>query len=165
MRQLRLEIYGTPAPQGSHRAFINKKTGRPIVTQDSEATRPWRDTVREFAHDHRPEGWVPLDGPLWARMVFSLARPASAPRRVLFPAARPDLSKLVRCVEDSLTEAGVWSDDARVVAYSRLAKVFAGSDDTDALDVPGVVIEVTDEPPRGAAPANFEAFMLAGRPT
>lgn len=163
MGWLRLEIHGTPAPQGSHRAFVNPKTGKAIVTQASAATRPWRDTVRAFAIDHKPLGWTPLDGPLWARMVFSVARPATAPKKVLYPSSRPDLSKLLRAVEDSLTEAGIWTDDARVVAYTRLAKVFAGSEDPDALDVPGVLVEVTDEVPASLAEFMRRSFVEEGR--
>lgn len=30
----------------------------------------------------------------------------------------PDTSKLIRAVEDSLTDAGVWTDDSRVVGYA-----------------------------------------------
>ncbi len=35
----------------------------------------------------------------------------------------PDLSKLLRGIEDAITEAGLWADDARVAEYVRLAKV------------------------------------------
>jgi Holliday junction resolvase RusA-like endonuclease len=44
-------------------------------------------------------------------------------------------------VEDALTAAGVWVDDARVVEYTRLAKVFC-NEDPEALDRPGVVIHI-----------------------
>jgi hypothetical protein len=36
----------------------------------------------------------------------------------------------------------VYSDDARIVAYGRLAKVYAGSNDPDALHIPGAVIRI-----------------------
>jgi Holliday junction resolvase RusA-like endonuclease len=54
----------------------------------------------------------------------------------------PDLSKLIRSTEDALTDAGVWTDDARVVAYHQPRKVYAGSADPDALHTPGAVIRV-----------------------
>ena len=55
--------------------------------------------------------------------------------------ANPDLSKLLRSTEDALTDAGLWADDARVVEYERLAKVYPG-EDPEALPVPGVRIEI-----------------------
>lgn len=149
-----LEVRGLPAPQGSKR-----HVGRGIMIESSKHVKPWRQDVRAAA-----EAWVaarpslyPIDGPLSVDMVFSMPRPkghygtgrnshqikASAP---VFPQGMPDLSKLVRSTEDALTSAGLWRDDARVVEYGRLAKVYAGdtSDfgDPDALDVPGAVIRV-----------------------
>ena len=100
----------------------------------------WRDDVRAAALAIAPA--APLDGPLSVRMVFTVAKPKSAPkRRRTWPATMPDLSKLARSTEDALTSAGIWADDARVVEYTRLAKVFPG-EDPEALDVPGVRIEV-----------------------
>ena len=82
-------------------------------------------------------GLATLDGPLRVRMVFTLPKPASAPKRcTTWPMRTPDLSKLARSTEDALTDAGIWRDDARVVEYSRLAKVFPG-EDPEALAVPG----------------------------
>lgn len=94
----------------------------------------------------------PLDGPLRVEMAFTLARPSSHYRtgrnRALLragaplrPSGTPDLSKLARAAEDSLTDAGIVKDDARIVEYSRLAKVFIG-EDPDALPMPGVLIRV-----------------------
>ena len=53
----------------------------------------------------------------------------------------------MRSTEDALSDAGFWADDARVVEYGRLAKVFPG-EDPDALQSPGVVIrgETVQEP-------------------
>ena len=157
---LRIVAHGIPAPQGSKRGFINKHTGRIVMREQSSRVEPWRDTVRHEALqvvggygrvDH-VDHVAPIDEPVVADMVFTFARPKShyrtgrnahllrdgAPAR---PDGPPDLSKLARAVEDSLTDAGVWRDDARVVEYGRLAKVYAG-EDGDALDRPGVLIRV-----------------------
>ena len=84
----------------------------------------------------------PFDGPLRLRMVFTLQKPASAPKRTrTWPIRYPDLSKLTRSTEDALTSSGLIADDARIVEYSRLAKVFPG-EDPEALDSPGVVIHL-----------------------
>jgi Holliday junction resolvase RusA-like endonuclease len=75
-------------------------------------------------------------------MVFTLPKPKSAPkRRRSWPNRTPDVSKLARSTEDALTTAGIWADDARVVEYTRLAKVFP-REDPDALESSGVVIEI-----------------------
>lgn len=136
--------YGRPAPQGSKK-FVgrSKKTGRPLMIEMSKHVKPWRSVVEDAARaviDTDP-GFVKLDGPLRARMVFTIARPAK-PKYTTAPAVMPDLSKLLRATEDALTIAGLWADDARVIEYERLAKVFPGCD-VEALDAPGVRITVT----------------------
>ena len=129
-------VVGTPAPQGSKRHI-----GRGVMIESSKAVKPWREAVKTAALDVM-DGRPALDGPLVVRMVFTLRKPASAPKkRRTWPDRTPDLSKLIRATEDALTEAGVWADDARVVEYERAAKVFPG-EDAEALHLPGVRIEV-----------------------
>jgi crossover junction endodeoxyribonuclease RusA len=147
--EIRLVVYGHPAPQGS-----KKHVGKGVMVESSKYVKPWREDVRASAEawiaPRRP--WVSLDEALLVRMVFSFARPRShyrtgrnahllrdgAPAR---PHGIPDVSKLARSTEDALTSAGIWRDDARVVDYGRLAKVYVG-EDPEALDAPGVVITV-----------------------
>lgn len=135
-------VYGSPAPQGSKKFVgIAKSTGRGIMVESSKRVKPWRDDVKGTALAVR-NGAAPLDGPLVARMVFTLPKPASAPkRRRTWPDKKPDVSKLVRSTEDALSDAGVIRDDARIVEYSRVAKVFPG-EDPEALEAPGVRIEI-----------------------
>lgn len=134
--------YGRPAPQGSKRAIPNRHTGRISQVESSRALKPWREDVRQAALGALPSTWFPLDGPLAVVMVFTMPKPVAAPkRRRSWPDRTPDLSKLCRGVEDAITSAGVWRDDARVVEYDRLAKVFPG-EDVDALDRPGVRVRI-----------------------
>lgn len=73
-------------------------------------------------------------------MVFTLPKPLSAPkRRRTWPDKKPDLSKILRSTEDALTDSGIIRDDARIVSYSRLEKVYPG-EDPEALEAPGVRI-------------------------
>ena len=138
-----LTVRGMPAPQGSKSYKGMTKDGWAILTESSKKVRPWRMDVKAAAEALIARtGMAPLDGPLIASMVFTLPKPASAPkRRRTWPMRTPDLSKLLRSTEDALTDAGLWADDARVVGYERLAKVYPG-EDPDALPVPGVVITV-----------------------
>ena len=132
--------YGQPAPQGSKR-----HVGRGIMVESSKAVKPWREAVKAAALDALPTPWTPLAGPLTVRMVFTMPRPKSAPKSRVAPDRIPDLSKLARATEDALTDVGVWEDDARVVDYERLAKVWTGYD-TEALPIPGVVVGVSTDP-------------------
>ena len=168
---LTLAVYGRPAPQGSKRAFINKHTGRAQMTEQSPLVGAWRDTVRTTAIQELAglEGF-PLDGPIVATFVFSMPKPGSIPRdRLGRPSVAPDVSKLARSTEDALQDAGVLRDDALIVEYVRLAKVYAGLGDPDALGTPGAVIRIWrladiqlwGAPATPAAPALFEPSALS----
>lgn len=140
-----ITVYGQPAPQGSKR-----HVGNGVMVESSKHVKPWREAVKTAALDARlidawpAQVYVPtIDAPVLVRMVFTVRKPTSAPkRRRIWPDRMPDLSKLARSTEDALTDAGLWRDDARVVEYERLAKVFPG-EDPEALDSPGVRITIT----------------------
>jgi Holliday junction resolvase RusA-like endonuclease len=136
----RIVVYGNPAPQGSKK-FVGMVNGHGMMAESSKKVKPWRQDVVAAAIAVRGSN-PPLDGALSVRMVFTLPKPKSAPkRRRSWPNRTPDVSKLARSTEDALTTAGIWADDARVVEYTRLAKVFPG-EDPDALDSCGVTIEI-----------------------
>ena len=141
---MKIIVYGNPAPQGSKRFVgLAKKTGRGIMVESSTKVKPWRQDVKAAAIAAR-NGSAAIDGPVRVRMVFTLAKPASAPkRRRTYAMRKPDLSKLARSTEDALTDAGVLADDARIVEFERLAKVFPG-EDPEALESPGVRIEISE---------------------
>lgn len=146
---LTITVHGVPGPQGSKKARPVYKgrgadrvfTGRVAQQESSKKVKPWREAVEQAALEAMMPGapWR-LDGPLVAEFVFSLPRGKTVRRT--HHTTYPDLSKLIRSTEDALTKAGVWADDARVVAYHRPRKVYAGDADPDALAVPGAVIRV-----------------------
>lgn len=142
---IKLVIYGHPAPQGSKR-FVGMKAGRGVMIESSAKVKPWRQDVMAEALKVRGSA-APLDGPLSVRMIFTVPKPASAPKRKrTYPMRKPDLSKLIRSTEDALVDAGLIADDARIVEYQRAAKVFPG-EDLEALESPGVRIEIADYQP------------------
>lgn len=131
---MRFEVRGTPVPQGSIRSLGK---GRPSIHGNAGRLLPWREHVQheaERATGARP----PITGPVALRVAFVVPRPASAPKRIVWPAKRPDIDKLIRAVMDALTAAGVWLDDAQVVELTA-SKTFPGR---GYLDVPGAVITV-----------------------
>lgn len=133
-------VYGIPGPQGS-KSFKGMRGGKAIMAESSKKVKPWREAVHAAALQVR-NGASPIDAPIRARMVFTMPKPASAPKtRRTYPMRMPDLSKLCRSTEDALTTAGIWRDDARVVGYSRLEKVYPG-EDPEALEAPGVRITI-----------------------
>lgn len=136
---MRIVVYGSPAPQGSKKFVGRTKEGRGIMAESSKKVRPWRQDVKAAALAVR-DGAAPIDAPVRVRMVFTVPKPASAPKRKrTFPCRKPDVSKLARSTEDALVDAGLIVDDARIVTYDRLAKVYPGEDE-DALEAPGVQI-------------------------
>jgi Holliday junction resolvase RusA-like endonuclease len=139
---LTIIVFGDPAPQGSKRFVgIAKHTGRGILVEQSKKVKPWRQDVAAAARE-AVSGGKALDGNLAVRMVFTLPKPVSAPKtRRTWPNKRPDISKCCRSTEDALVTAGAIADDARIVEYSRLAKVFP-NEDPEALSSPGVRIEI-----------------------
>jgi Holliday junction resolvase RusA-like endonuclease len=146
-----LRVFGQPAGQGSKRPVI-AGNGRLRTVEQSKRVAPWRQDVRaaaeafvqrwEVEYAYLANRWTPLDGPLVVAMVFTLPKPKSAPKtRKTWPHSAPDAVKLARGVEDELTLAGIWKDDARVVEYVRLAKCFPG-EDPDSLRSPGALIRI-----------------------
>lgn len=86
------------------------------------AVYQWRGQVQQAVAEHTLE---PFTGAVQLELGFDLPRPAghsgtgrnagtvkrSAPP---WPSVMPDLDKLVRAVCDSITDAGLWHDDAQV---------------------------------------------------
>ena len=144
--------YGTPAPQGSKKFVGTDKAGRGILVESSKKVRPWRMDVKMAAEAARKAHGCTFDGPLVVSMVFTVKKPSSAPKsRQTWPDRMPDLSKLLRSTEDAITDAGLWADDARVVRYSNLAKVYPG-EDPDALASPGVKVRIAHQVARPVSP-------------
>lgn len=138
---MHLIVYGHPAPQGSKKFMGRTATGKGIIVDASDSTKPWRADVKAAAEGYLERYGLPtITHAVLVRMVFTFLRPKSTkPAKRPHPSVYPDLSKLARSTEDALSAAGVWADDALVVGYSRLAKVYAG-EDIEALQRPGAQI-------------------------
>lgn len=133
-------VVGRSVPQGSKRVVGFKKSrisGRmvSVMAESSRSHKPWRELVslqavvaafsplgREaakiFSH---PQQALKLEA------TFYLARPAShwsssgglsaTGRKYRHPTARPDVSKLLRSIEDSMT-GRIYYDDSQIVTES-----------------------------------------------
>jgi crossover junction endodeoxyribonuclease RusA len=116
-------VPGEPAPQGSKRGFVIG--GRAVLVESSAKNRPWRAAVANAALEARAAAGLtePLDGALSVTLHFQFVRPKSAPKRRTRPETRPDVSKLVRSVEDALTGVLIRDDSLIVDLVAR--KVYA----------------------------------------
>lgn len=127
-RVISFEVHGTPKPKGSARAFIAMKAGgkpRAIVTTDNKGLKSWETAVRFAAQ--AVAGDTLLMGPVTLTVVFYLQRPKSvSEKKRPHMTTAPDLSKLVRGIEDALNEV-LWKDDAQVVEIVA-SKVYAPVD-------------------------------------
>lgn len=136
-------VPGTPAPQGSKRAFRNKFSGKIAMVEQSKRAPNWRRDIHEAA-ESAMAGSEPLQGPLEVSLRFVFPRPAahmsargglkaSAP---LHMATGADVDKLCRGVLDALcirTGGRVIVDD-RMVAQLSATKEYG--------ERPGVFVEV-----------------------
>jgi len=114
----RIEFFahGTPAPQGSLRAFV--RNGHTILTSDNRRLKPWRSEVASCALARMEE--TGSQAPLFTRKVpvsldltFYFQKPKSTPRKQTSHIVRPDVDKAIRGILDSLTGI-LYHDDAQV---------------------------------------------------
>lgn len=155
MPVLTIETYGVPETQGSTRSFV--RGGKAVTTSDNTKLRPWRELVTNAARDAMTQtGWRQLAGPVRVEVTFWLPRPGSLPKtRDVRPVKGKDGDKMLRSIYDSLTNAGVYVDDAQVCSGSfdklyvvgpHLPKIYTPDFHRTA---PGAVITVqplSDEP-------------------
>ena len=88
----------------------------------------WRRMVQSAVTEAMAaiDGNPQITGAIELRLGFDLPRPAGhfgtgrnsgqvKPSAPTHPTVAPDLDKLVRCVDDAITDSGFWHDDAQVV--------------------------------------------------
>lgn len=141
-------VPGVAKPAGSKRGIALRKggvfTGRVAVVDDCETSRDWKTDVSLAAQ--RAYKDKPWNGPISLTLRFIVRRPKghyrsgknahlisdSAPPH---PTTKPDVTKLLRGVEDALTGI-LWLDDAQIVSQ-RCTKRYG--------DTPGVWIIMREE--------------------
>ena len=133
---------GTPVPQGSH--SVKMVRGKPILidradmqtkTQPSGRLTRWR-TIVGWAARRAMEGRRPFACAVALDVEFVIKRPSShyTSKGALTSSAppypgKPDLSKLIRAVEDAMTGI-VYADDAQVVCYRGIRKRYGAAGGT-----------------------------------
>lgn len=102
-------VEGTPIPQGSKTA-----TRRGVMFEANKKTKPWREHVTR--ETKRYAGRFAKDTAVHVDYIFIFEKPKSVKRKHM--SVKPDVDKLMRAINDSLTKAGVWGDDSRVTSGS-----------------------------------------------
>jgi len=113
-------VFGHPEPQGSMKAFMPKGARFPVVTSANKKLIPWRQEIARTALNEMAKEREGLEEPfgreipICVRLDFYLARPASLPKRAVWPVKKPDFDKLCRGAIDAMTGI-VYVDDSQVV--------------------------------------------------
>lgn len=157
-------VAGVPQPGGSKRLVRagGRADGRAILIDDCRRNKSWREVVAAAAWETMIGS--PLSGPLEVMFLFVVPRPRghygtgrnadrvreSAPD---FPSVKPDVLKLARAAEDSLS--GIcYIDDAQIVR-EHIAKVYG--------DDPGVRVVIRSlEGLSGTAADPWARFTIEG---
>lgn len=117
-------VRGFPAPQGS-KSYKGMRGGKPIIVDQCKTLPAWKSAVKLAATQAMFGKKMLVDTPVHLTCFFFMKRPkahykpdgtlrSNAPIRCL---TSPDLTKIVRSSEDSMTGT-VYDDDSRVVTQT-----------------------------------------------
>jgi Holliday junction resolvase RusA-like endonuclease len=129
MKSVSFTVYCRPQPQGSIRAFMPKGAKHPVLTSDNKELKSFRQEVSKVAMLVRNEAKAPgglifgKHEPVDLSATFYFQKPESVAKKRRHHVVKPDASKLVRSIEDSLTGI-IFHDDAQIVSYSRISKQY-----------------------------------------
>ena len=102
-------VHGIPVAQGRPRAV---RVGQSVRLYDPEKSASWKNLVALASLPFKPSS--PTTAALRMEVVVRLPRPKSLPKRIYYPAKRPDLSNYIKGVEDAIS--GIFFvDDAQIV--------------------------------------------------
>lgn len=128
--EISFDVFGEPAPQGSKKIIHGR-----LIEASGAKHKKWRKDVTLAAAEAISESGVGFfDDPIEVVTKIYVRRGPTVKRAL--PTVPADLDKLVRCIFDSITDAGVWKDDSQVVKVTAF-KVYA--DDRE----PGAFIQIS----------------------
>lgn len=130
-------VRSTPITQGSFQVFHRRGATSCIanlVSANGAQLKQWRRLVETQARNAM-RGREPFAGAVQVQMIFWLPTP-KVHRGETWAVinGRNDLSKLIRAVEDSMTDAGLWRDDA-LEARIEAEKRWCGEGERPGVDV------------------------------
>lgn len=144
---LQFVAYGEPISQGSVKAYA--VGGRAHVVSKNNDLTAWRETVRQAAASAAGNAWEMRMDAAFVELRFFLRRPSTAPKTIdVYPITGRDIDKFERAVLDSITNAGIWKDDNRVVDLASKKRYCVTPDLAKIYDpklhrrVPGVEVSI-----------------------
>lgn len=115
-------VSGKAASRGSKRPVTNKKTGKTMLIDSCKSSYKFMDAVKTAARNAMTG--APVGGPVVLYWLCRFARPKHhygkkglKPSAPVFHTQRPDISKLVRGIEDAMSTV-VFCDDSQIVSYA-----------------------------------------------
>ncbi len=135
-------VPGIPTPQGNLKPYtFKRKDGkvRAAMTEGTKGIKSWRMDVAVKAIQESRNGLNKVndkDAAVNMQIEFIMPRPASVTKRRRHPCVKPDLSKLVRAIEDALTGI-LYRDDAQICSLLVSKRYQTASD-----PAPGATISV-----------------------
>ena len=131
--EITFDVIGRPAPQGSKKSIGNNR-----FVESSKFLPAWRKAVRVAAEEAVIASmWARVSGPVELEVMFYLDRPSSISKTQRpYPIVPPDVDKLLRGVQDSLSGV-IYEDDAQIIRCLAW-KVYADT------RVPGAFIRVNE---------------------
>lgn len=134
-------VPGPPRGQGRPRFASKGRGGRPLPfvrTYTAKKDVDYAQLVKLHAVAARPEGWVPLTGPvqIFVRIVQKMPGPATWRREQKkghWSIKKPDASNVLKIVEDALT--GIAYVDDRQIAYAMVTKRVGSQGESPYVEV------------------------------
>jgi Holliday junction resolvase RusA-like endonuclease len=133
-------VSGTPIPQGSMKAFRVRNSDKIVMTHSNSKLSEWRNLVSDKAiNEARILDWAMAERgeAIEVKFSFKFPRPKSRKNDIRLT-TRPDLDKIVRSLNDSLTGI-LYEDDSQIDC------LYAEKSYISGREIPGVMIIVTKE--------------------
>ena len=127
MKEYKAVIFGEPVAQGRPRFF---RRGNLVKAYDPTKSREYKKYIQLIAKYNAPKtpvtGAVILSLKIYRKIpkVMSSKKRAAALSGKLRPTTKPDVSNILKGVEDALK--GIWyADDSQIVAYGEVGKWYS----------------------------------------
>lgn len=155
-------IPGACPPKGSR---VPVRPGSDKTRESSKRVEPWTIAAVKAMRTSLGEPLARFEGPVYVEALFVFKRPKVTEHE--FPTATTigDLDKLLRCLNDALTKAGVIEDDRFIVEFPGPPRKIWGDRDVTIVKV-GRVLPLLMDPiePQHTPPERCSCSEVAGMP-
>lgn len=166
VKPLTFFVAGIPQTQGGMREITTKLGRKALITTGSQNLKPWRNKVTEVAQlAVNLAHWTTVEeGPIGTTFRFFLPMPQSRPAAVrrgaiCLASVGYDIDKMTRAIHDSLTDAGVYKNDAQVARSAQVKwEIMPGQ-----LAGAEIIVEALDTAPNEQMLRALERRKLAPR--